>query len=388
MPADYSSTARALALPISPPNSPPVPHHSKPVAWIRRQSGQPLIRNDPSQKDRGRNLRGSLIENAEKIHRKVYRTMEKMSPLQRALVAFGGIVTLVLAVLFLVFNERIFRRLSPVAVKWKELRGGWLILWAMTFITAFPPVIGYSSCITIAGFVYGFPEGWFIVATATVAGSTCSFIASRSLLSNFVHRLVANDTRFEALSLVLKYDGLKLLCMIRLCPLPYSISNGAISTFPTVEPAMFALATAIITPKLLIHIFIGSRLAAIAKSGEKMDAGTKAINWISIIVGMIIGAVTGWLIYRRTVARSQQLEAEERNKVRGSTTRTAGFSDEPDEQSTGTTKLSDDDIDFLDHDGTGGAYRDELIDDEDDVFRYADADEEDAISLQRQPPRQ
>lgn len=118
-------------------------------------------------------------------------------------------------------------------------------------------------------------------------------------MSNFVQRLVANDTRFAALSLVLKHDGLKLLCMIRLCPLPYSISNGAISTFPTVEPRMFALATAIVTPKLLIPIFIGSRLAAIAKSGEKMDAGTKAINWISIILGMMIGAGTGLLIYRR-----------------------------------------------------------------------------------------
>lgn len=85
---------------------------------------------------------------------------------------------------------------------------------------------------------------------------------------------------------------------------------------------MFALATALVTPKLLIHIFIGSRLAAIAKSGEKMvsqfltafsskfsnadpeavqDAGTKAINWMSIILGMIIGAGTGWLIYRRYV---------------------------------------------------------------------------------------
>ena len=104
-------------------------------------------------------MRHSLIENAEKIHKKVSRTMEKLSPLQRALVAFAGIVTLVLAILFLVFNERIFRYLKPFAVKWKELRGGWLILWAMTFITAFPPVIGYSSCITIAGFVYGFPEG-------------------------------------------------------------------------------------------------------------------------------------------------------------------------------------------------------------------------------------
>lgn len=119
------------------------------------------------------------------------------------------------------------------------------------------------------------------------------------MLSGYVRRLVEHDRRFEALSLVLKHDGLKLLCMIRLCPLPYSLSNGAISTFPTVQPALFALATAIATPKLMIAIFIGTRLKAIAKSGEKMDASTKAINWISIIGGLVLGVATGWLIYKR-----------------------------------------------------------------------------------------
>lgn len=114
-----------------------------------------------------------------------------------------------------------------------------------------------------------------------------------------MQRLVANDTRFAALSSVLKHDGLKLLVMIRLCPLPYSISNGAMSTVPTVKPLVYALATAIASPKLMIHIFIGSRLAAIAKSGEKMDAGTKAINYGSIVGGMILGAATGYFIYQR-----------------------------------------------------------------------------------------
>ena len=87
--------------------------------------------------------------------------------------------------------------------------------------------------------------------------------------------------------------------MIRLCPLPYSISNGAISTFPTVQPLMFATATAAATPKLFIAVFIGSRLAVIAKSGEKMDMTTKVINWASIIFGVVLGVLTGWIIYRR-----------------------------------------------------------------------------------------
>lgn len=64
---------------------------------------------------------------------------------------------------------------------------------------------------------------------------------------------------------------------------------------------MFAAATAAATPKLFIAVFIGSRLAVIAKSGEKMDMTTKVINWASIIFGVVLGVLTGWIIYRRFV---------------------------------------------------------------------------------------
>lgn len=131
-----------------------------------------------------------------------------------------------------------------------------------------------------------------------------------------VHRLIANDTRFAALALTLKHDGLKLLVMIRMCPLPYSLSNGAVATFPTVHWASFALATAIVSPKLMLHIFIGAQLEKIAESGGKMDARTKAVSYISIAIGAVAGVATGWFMYRKTKQRAAQLEAEERAGIR------------------------------------------------------------------------
>ena len=89
----------------------------------------------------------------------MFRMVEGMSPVQLALSVIAGIAAITAAILFLVFSEAIFAWLEPVAEKWKNLSGGWLILWAMTFATAFPPVIGYSTCLTLAGFVYGFPLG-------------------------------------------------------------------------------------------------------------------------------------------------------------------------------------------------------------------------------------
>lgn len=156
MPADYSSTARSLALPVSPQPSPEANHHSHPPPWTRRPSSQSLSQSSRAQ---GAGFRNKLIDNAEKLQQKLHKTFKKLTRVQRSLAVVAALGAMVVGILFLVFNERIFAWLEPFAVSWKNLRGGWLILWAMTFITAFPPVIGYSTCITTAGFVYGFPEG-------------------------------------------------------------------------------------------------------------------------------------------------------------------------------------------------------------------------------------
>jgi len=332
-------------------------------------------------------VRDKLINHAEKLQRRVMSTVRKMTLLQRILSVLGLVVVATLGILFLVFNERIFGWLEPFAERWKKTTGGWTILWALTFVAAFPPMIGYSTCGTTAGFVYGIWEGWAILATATVVGSFCSFVVSRTILRKYVERMVAHDKRFAALALTLKHDGLKLLCMIRLCPLPYSLSNGAMSTIHTVHPAMYALATALVTPKLFIHAFIGSRLAAIARSGGKMSVGTKAVNWVSIIGGATIGAFTGWYIYQKTMARARELEAEETESIQDAGRRKGvsarEFSDDPEAQAAVDTLARDDDaMDFFDEsDDERQGYHDEPTDDE-DVFGRGDGDDnEERIGL-------
>ncbi|KAN0122371.1 hypothetical protein V8E51_000697 [Hyaloscypha variabilis] len=307
MPAGYESTAKALALPISPISSPSPDQQTSRPPWSRRISGTSRYSSQTPRQS----YKFQFLNSATKVQRKIIKTFQGLTLWQRIAVVVAAIVVNVFLILFLVYNEAIFHWIAPAAKKWHDVRGGWIILWLMTFTCAFPPLIGYSTTVSIAGFVYGFPNGWYIVASATVAGSLASFIASRTVLSNYVHRLVGKDKRFEALALTLKHDGLKILCMIRVCPLPYSISNAAMSTFPTVHPLSFALATAIATPKLLIHVFIGSRLAQIADNGGKMDAGTKAINYASIIIGGTLGAGVGYWIYSKTMARARVLEEEE-----------------------------------------------------------------------------
>lgn len=118
-----------------------------------------------------------------------------------------------------------------------------------------------------------------------------------------------------------------------------------------------------------------------------MDAGTKAINYASIIIGSILGAAIGWIIYRKTMARAAELEREELES--GNRTaegevfagRRRSYSDaigEEDEELDGgdAAMMDPDDISLWDNeDGRGGAGYTDFTDDDDegDVFAGGDA---------------
>ncbi|GAM86491.1 hypothetical protein ANO11243_045050 [Dothideomycetidae sp. 11243] len=237
----------------------------------------------------------------------------RFSPLQQALLGVAGFVLFILGILFLVFHKKLLAKLVPFVEAWRNSKVGWLVLWLMVIAVSFPPMIGYSTCFTLAGFVFGVWRGYLIITTATIVGSTLSFLVCRHFLRDYVQRMTAKDKRFEALALTLKHDGLKLLIMIRLCPLPYSLSNGAISAIPTVTPAQFAIANLIASPKLLVGIFIGSRLGGLAE-GNDLDFRTKVLSWISILIGVCVAVGTGWFMYVQTQKRARELEALEQQQ--------------------------------------------------------------------------
>lgn len=375
---DYSSAARSLALPIDEDDE-PWPSQSRrsntSPSWRRRSQ------SDPGSRPLSATQR--WLRSANRTSNKLQRAFLRLSPLQQAGLIAANIVLGVGFILFAIYNERIFAYLSPAAKRWRDTPGGWLVLWFLTFFVSFPPMIGYSTCVTVAGFVYGM-KGWLIIASATIVGSTASFIVSRTVLRKYVSRLAERNKRFAALSLVLKHDGIKLLIMIRLCPLPYSFSNGAISTIPTVTWQNFMLATALVTPKLLLHIFVGRQIGQLAEEGNKMDAKTKMISYLSIAIGMAAGIATGYFIYIKTKARAEQLEAEEEAAAggEGGLRRTSG--DGPDysddlEDGDGPSRRDTDDFSLhttYADDERGRAYSDDFTDDEDarerDVFDDGD----------------
>jgi hypothetical protein len=149
MPAsDYD--ARALALPLEDDTTGETP------IWSRRSAS--FARSSHS--NRPQTFLQRSIATAQTVQRRAMTQYNKLSPVQKVLFSVGGVVMFVISILFLVYNERIFGALLPYAKRWRDVTAGWLVLWALIFTVSFPPLIGYSSLLTIAGFVYGFPNGY------------------------------------------------------------------------------------------------------------------------------------------------------------------------------------------------------------------------------------
>lgn len=383
-----------------------------PVPWARQSNGHPTasrrLSHPYSLNSRAGNstgaggdtssLRGQLqaftaqtLSTASKAYRQAVEAYTGLPRSRQLLVLAGAVVLVAVAITLLAFSHRIFTLLGPVAASWRALPGGWLIIWGLTFLVAFPPLIGYSTACTVAGFVYGFPLGWPIVASATVLGSSAAFLASRTVFSAYVDRLVGHDRRFVALGHVLRHDGLGVLALVRFCPLPYSLSNGFLATVPSIQPLSFALATAFSSPKLLVHVFIGSRLALLADKGDDMTFGDRMINYMSMLVGGLVGMGVGYFIYRRTMARAAELAREEaeaggRPLGAGGAGGLGGeYADDGveggedarlmDPGDAAALMVDDDDISLWDTAGDGGGFEDDDDDVVDGHGRYRDEEE-------------
>ncbi|TQV99436.1 hypothetical protein V2A60_004909 [Cordyceps javanica] len=279
---------------------------------------------------------------------------------QQVLLGAAGLVLGVLGILALLYTHAFFDWLGPVAEKWRKLPGGWLINFAMVFVTSFPPVIGYATATTVAGFVWGFPWGWPVAAAACTLGSLCAFVASRTVLGGFVERMVGKDPRFMALAQVMRREGILYLTAIRFCPLPFSLSNGFLATIPSITPLAFTISTALSSVKLLVHVFIGSRLAVLFEKGAEMSTRDKIINWTGMGVSGLVGLAVGFVIYRRTMERAADIAREQAMEGSDAEHGQAGYVDsettllDPEDAA---AIMSDDDLSLWE--AQGGNYSDE-----------------------------
>lgn len=226
----------------------------------------------------------------------------QQSIIKKIMIIVLGILGIILVGLFMVFHVYIIKFMIYLSDKWGELKYGRLLLFTLVFFVGFPPLIGFSSLSVLCGMVYGIFSGWILLATASITGSFCSFLVFRYLLKSKADSLLKSNEKFRAFSEILKEDqSLLLLILIRLCPLPYSLSNGALASIPELSPMTYLSASILTAPKLFIHVFIGHQFKDI---GDDHNSTLKrVIDGVSLVITTIASSVTTYIIYMKMQQR-------------------------------------------------------------------------------------
>lgn len=164
MPADYQSTARALALPLDDPDDFEDPLQEQP-AWSAG-NGRPGSRQPGSRharhfsQDHPTTTTGKMRVFIGNTSREALEQFSKLSLVWKVLAVLAPLSIFVLVVLMLVYGHELWNSLIVPAADWMRSHpAGWLVLWSATFFVSFPPMIGYSTCVTGAGYVFGIGKG-------------------------------------------------------------------------------------------------------------------------------------------------------------------------------------------------------------------------------------
>ncbi|KAF9131180.1 hypothetical protein BGW39_002150 [Mortierella sp. 14UC] len=255
--------------------------------------------------------------------------------------------------IFVGFHTEIFQLLESMATIIKSFgRAGPPIMMLALFLTAFPPVFGYSSLVTMSGYVYGFGLGLFIAYTSALLGSIACFYLCRRWFKVQVRALMAKKQSMKSVVKAVEKRGFKLMILIRLAPYPFNLMNALLSA-THIPLSTFSLATALSLTKLALHVYIGSTLSSLAPiaaipgggggeggttnpdgslptdptpgtpPGSNVDPNSHGRNVkivfmvISIILGFAVGAYV-WTVAKREIAASEGVRIERRRKRRAS----------------------------------------------------------------------
>ncbi|CAA7259670.1 unnamed protein product [Cyclocybe aegerita] len=202
------------------------------------------------------------------------------------------------AFIVVVTPARIAQYLYDKARILASTRLGWLAISGAIVVISFPPLIGHTTLVTLCGFAYGL-KGFFIGAPASLIGSAVVFAVLRFLFSERLREWSSKNEKWQALESVVTAKGLPLIILIRISPFPpWVYSNSLFASIEAVKLWQFVVATTFVFPKILLHTFIGSKIAELSDGDQRghMDTRTKVLNGVFVGGGILVAIFTSWFV--------------------------------------------------------------------------------------------
>ncbi|KAJ1660281.1 Tlg2-vesicle protein [Dispira simplex] len=203
----------------------------------------------------------------------------------------------VFGVLFWFYHEPILAWLEALGLRIRTSGFvGVALLTFLIFLTAFPPIFGYATLTTLAGFAYGFPLGFIPCFLGALSGSVACFVLCRKYGQQHLRWLFNWNPHITAAVQAIELKGFKLLLLIRLSPYPFNLVNALLSG-TQIPLKSFALATAVSLIKLNTHVYIGANLTTFSNAIFERRSPWQVVL---MVMGLCVGVGVVVYIYRIT----------------------------------------------------------------------------------------
>ncbi|OBZ81916.1 Golgi apparatus membrane protein tvp38 [Choanephora cucurbitarum] len=214
-------------------------------------------------------------------------------------VAFTGLTTY----LFVKHREALLQSAQHAALRIKSMRYGIVLMGILPAITSIPPIFGFTLSVTLNGFIYGFPLGCIPATIGSFVGSVLTLILVRqSRLLSWLKLSESRQEKFEAIEAAIGQAGFKMLLLVRICPIPWQLSNLFLSLCQdTVSWQQYTLAAFIASFKYNWEVWVGSQLADL--SNPDLPPTTHRITLITMAIGLAVLAGVFFWLYRATMQK-------------------------------------------------------------------------------------
>lgn len=203
------------------------------------------------------------------------------------------------AFIILVTPARIAQFMYDVAQDIRHLPYGYTVLIAIMIVASFPPLIAHTTLLNLFGFTYGL-QGFFPAAFGSLAGSTLVFVTLRIMFSKRLRSWTSTNEKWQALETVIQSRGMPMIILIRISSFPpWAWSNTLFASIASVSLFQFFTATLFLLPKVMVYVFVGSRIARLSDGEQRnhMDTQTKIVNSLLVVGGILISVLASSLLY-------------------------------------------------------------------------------------------
>jgi uncharacterized membrane protein YdjX (TVP38/TMEM64 family) len=122
--------------------------------------------------------------------------------------------------------------------------------------------------------------------------------------SNYFQVSRSKQEKLEAVQSAISQGGFRVLLLIRICPIPWQLSNLMLSSCKAVSWKTYMLSALIASFKINWEVWVGSQLANI--SDPNLPEETRRIAFVLMLSGLAILCLVGVWVYRLTMQKFKE----------------------------------------------------------------------------------